>query len=695
MTFATEAAKRTSHRWMLVRITPRRHVSDDLSASGGGVYTMTFPFPISSIERNGNELTRVEDTLVSNDEWIFDETTGTVDIKLAAAPNSSTNIIVIKYMIFLTTSQGEHWHETPTDTTSDLRLWVPRISSFPEINQSIRNITSGVFTIEQTTLTIENTDFDFQKYLTDSDSFSDAPVKMWVCLNSNSTATKVYEGICQDPTSIGETVELTVLDAFSRLNQPAYFGDTADEAHFYREASSFPSMDSRRHGSPVRLIIGEFSRYKTKPGGYLYMQEDLDHEYMEEATCTDYSINIQTYNNRQWGICRTLDGLRTPTMQTRKTVSPSGDLTLVVFTATNWQTLNILIGTTAKIGSNYARLIRVNDPGGGSDVTTYWRTDASTTPGHTTATSWTMHAGIELCISDGSNTYYPLYTRDYTLTTTTTSGGNSYHKITFVNGFETTLAPDGSNYFGDSISLGLDPGKHRVFFRVCPTTTNITHAKVMKRIIEDSGLTALASTFTQADSDFSANVLMSVPWFDEDEFASYLDYAEAIAGSTLGYVFANTDGEAEYHLLSDPVPTDTRTIDEMISLNIEYSYADIVTRIISYNPHDYADSESVGSSVTSDENTLSKVLYAIDRPTQFRHVLDSMSSRIAAHLAVKSKPIKTLTFSTATMDFQTSINDDLTIESDQIPGGSAAVKVIGTRISIENTSVQTIVVEGT
>ena len=137
MAFADEIDRSDSHRYALVRLRPARYVSESLSLSGG-VYQMTFPYPVARVERNGTALTEDATTPSTNDHWYYDETTQTLKVKLASAPDSSTNIVCAFYYLFYTSkAEGAEAYETPTDSATTVRPWEPRLRAEPEITQAM------------------------------------------------------------------------------------------------------------------------------------------------------------------------------------------------------------------------------------------------------------------------------------------------------------------------------------------------------------------------------------------------------------------------------------------------------------------------------------------------------------------------------------------------------------------------------
>jgi hypothetical protein len=697
MSIAVEKLKRSSARWYLVRLNPSRHITSLLVSGGGGLYSLNMPYAISSITRNGATLTETTSIPGSNDNWYHDESTGTLTIRLASAPSTTSNILILNYYIFLTTSEGQQTYETPTNSATPIRVWEPLVSDVASIKKTIPNAIFGVFTIDDFQLSLNNTHNDFQKYLTSNDSFKDSPALVWICANSNENISLVYTGKCQAPAVTSESISINIYDSFSKLNQPAYFGDTADEAFYYKTASSFPNMDPRSHGQACRLIIGDYSKYITKhgfPDISLFGSEILVGTTMFEAFCTNFNKNNTTSNNRTWGICRLLhDGSGNPAIRnlTWGTVAAevsSGELTILTFATSVFLTMDIVVGDSVRLTQgaiNHWGLIDKIDPIDLDFIDVFIRTDATTTPAFTTAVTITSYPAIALILSDETGVEHrPIYGKHYTVSYTTTSGGNRFASITFLNNFE------GDAYFSGLTTL--DPGKQKLYFRVRPNIAQIPrhkHGQVMKRIAQNAGIETVDSTFSDADTDLNVGVLMSVPSAQEFEYDNYLKYAEDVASSSLGFMFSNSEGKAEYHLLAAPTSTDVRTDDYILdrSLNMEINYQDIYTRIISYNLNDKSDAEGLTLSITSEENAVSRYLYNVNRPRQLVHVLDDFTGRIDYYLSVLSNPITTYNFETATIDIETDINDDLVLQTDFVPGGSVTVKVIGTIRDIDRTRI--------
>jgi hypothetical protein len=260
MTFATESAKPNSERFTLVKMTPARYVSADMSADGGGVYSIDWTYQINRVERNGTALTETSSTPGTNDYWYWSGTS--LEVKLAAAP-SATNVIVVFYDLFYTSGQYRITTIDPEDSGTDEVHWEPRLTQAPKVKQSVSGMLNGVLSSAITAVKLVNTDREFQNYLTSKDSFYEKVVKCWVCVNGVENIQKMFEGRIKRIDISGDEITFTLYDIFSLLDQPCLMGDSANEAYFLKESGSFPNVAASNAGNPVPYIAAPLSRYKT------------------------------------------------------------------------------------------------------------------------------------------------------------------------------------------------------------------------------------------------------------------------------------------------------------------------------------------------------------------------------------------------------------------------------------------------
>lgn len=676
MPFSTQKAEPRNKRFMLVRVTPARYVVDDLSLSGG-VYTMTFNYPISSIERNGTALTETTSTPGSNDFWYHNETTNTLQIKLASAP-STTNVIVVYYHLFYTGSDAVFTYEDPENSATTVRTWEPRITDYPEITQSISNVVNGgVFSIEDISLTIANADNAFQSYLTLNDSFHDKDIRVWLCLDSVSNIQKGYVGKVKQISVDTDTVQISAYDSLSRLDQPCFMGDTQDEAYF--TATGFPDVDPSRKDMPVRYIVGPWSRF-TENRAYTSMAFDTNKEYqvfkefLYEGTCVSFDADpATTTGNRTWGLCRT-KAFRSTNYSTPSSLTGGGVGTFALaltYSAPNWALLDVALGDN----------ITFTDGGSNTGYGSLNEIDASTNTLHflclALPTTFTI---ANIVISNNkapflvfekaskrspANTttglYYPTYGWNFTYNITTTSGGNEYMEVTF------------NSNLGDY----LDPNNFKLYYRArCSVASSTVHGSLIQAMCEDVGLTVNSASITTANSTLNKTVYCSYPYFDEDDYKTYREYLQDILQSTLGILYLNNSFEVEYALLSAPSSSNAVTQSLVLrdSASVSVDYQDIVDQIIAYNPHNAGQAELVYTETASTtlSSTKARYLNGIRKATRFRHVLNDISTRLQDILDVRSTRYALYRFRTATEHLDAEIGDDLQFEHRILLGGDTA-----------------------
>lgn len=677
MSFATEKEKDTSRRFMLVRITPARYIGDDLEADGG-LYTMTWSLgPIARIERNGVQLTEVSSTPSNNDEWYLDQSTGTLSIKLASAPDEETNVLVAFHHLFFTGDEDKIAPIDPQDPGSPEVLWEARVLRYPSLRQSITDILAGVFSIQDTSVEIEDTEGSIAKCSGPDDSFKNKDVSVWVCIGSPQNIESLIRGKIHSISFDGGRASFSFSDEFEVLNQPALMGDSANEAYFQRKPDSFPKMDPTKSGQTCKYIAGYSNRVVLRPtsGGTGTFFPEFDFRFVdgEQAVCTDFSPLLSTSLNRKWGLGRVSSG-------GLKMTSFGSIVRVTELVGVNWyfayiQDHNFDIGdtitwkTSGNTGSSVVDRVGEFQYNGSTYNISFAFGGVPFTTSSTIVSNPKIGVGILVHP-------YPVmlkYGSEYTVSLTSTSGGNKYVEITLANNFEATRSVFGGR--------PLDPSLDQVIYRLYPADP-VKHGDVLERILEACGLTTNAASFAAANAALDVDAYFSIPYFDESDFSSYLKYAEAICASTLGYLTINGQGEVEYHLFQPPASSDELTSDEILNgVAIDIDYDDIVTQLVAYNPH-RPDAQALDLTLYPDETRESlkaRYLHGVHNVDRFRHVLAEMSSRIDAHLQVRQSPRIIYSFDTATRHLDARLGDDQKLVHKRVLGGigSKMLKVVG------------------
>ena len=140
MTFQDKKNQKSSERFLLARMIPKRFINDLLVDQGSDLYSYVFPEPLDSVDRNGVTLTRVSGIPLSFDEWSYED--GLLYIKLEDPPDADTNVIVMFYLLFYTTGRVRVADEEP-GSGNIRRVWKHRILSEIFLGQSIKNMLYG------------------------------------------------------------------------------------------------------------------------------------------------------------------------------------------------------------------------------------------------------------------------------------------------------------------------------------------------------------------------------------------------------------------------------------------------------------------------------------------------------------------------------------------------------------------------
>jgi len=684
MSVATEKENMASERFLLVRFNPSRLILPELDT--GTIYSMTFLDDINRLERNGVALTKVTGSLTTN-QWRYNEATKLLEVSLASAPNETTNIIIANFYLYFTGTEYRAIGQNPEAPTDKYREWLPKIVNYPSILQSVNNIIYGVFSINDMQIQLIDEDGYLKQRLSDYYSFYNKDVQIWLCINDVSNIQRVYVGTVRSVAFSNSVATFSCVDRFNTFKQLALMGDTSNEAYFLQDPASFPNLDANAHGKTCPYIVGTYSRFVTESvnidiGG---ITTALDMIEGHPAYCTSFTNNFLDSTNRTWG-CSRQD------------------------TAVRIYSIGTITATAEVSGTNGFSYVKVDSYSGFTiGDTLKWRTTGSSDPFYygivagignytvsgtpynllvntlgvkilATSMSFSVMRSFAVLIKNrNGDIIRPVNERDYVLTETTTSGGNNFVSIVFNSNFESRFVA-----FFDPAGY-LDPREHTVEFRTSvQEVDNQYNPTVLFRFCQEVGLPANSASFSEVQDELPVLCRFHIPYFDEGDYKNYLDYAQDILASTLGYLTLDSNFQVNYRLFKAP-EIDGAVRDPFLTLqgntSTRVDYADIATQIIAYNPH--CDSAlSLGATLSPSEtreSARSQFLNSVVNVDRFRHVLEEITSRIDAHMGLKSRPRTIYRFATATQDIDTELGDDLTLDNKIVLGETSrtALKVTG------------------
>jgi hypothetical protein len=714
VTFSTAIAEQNSFRGVLVRFTGARDVTLSLTSLGSNRYSYVFegPVVITSVLKNATALTvQTSAAAVNADmEYHYDESTYTLTVQSNTAPAIASTLIIVKYYLFFTDSSYlTEAPETPTDSASSLRYWEPRLRGGVSLAQDVTNLISGIFSLSLSSITLVNTDRALNRWLGQYDSFYQKPVDFFFVVNAKTNTYRAFQGCVTQISVQDDAVTFSLDDAFSRLKQMAYMGDTREEAVFLDEAGSFPNMNHAQSGRPCKFIIGSRTRHDqyiqsgnlsgstNSPPRMALREYDADNaESYEEAVNTNYSAGASTSANRTWGLCRIPTGcLKSQTFGTfvRYKIRGSIDNPVLELQQTGHNLVEGEIIQMDNGGGTYLWCYVLyagsfTDTGDAYNLSVEVVSDSSNDLPELAPPAYVAQDSVRIWVLRGEDglMYQAMPGRDYTVTKTTTSGGNQYLSITFVNNFE-------ANYPFSAWSGPLDPSADRVFFHLWLTGNSYGHADVVQDLCEESGLSVNAASFAAAASGLSANCRFSIPMATETEYRRYIDYCEEILKGTFGVLSLNNAGEVLYNLIDVPSSTDSRDTNSVLndSFTASIDYEDICSTLVFKNVHfNSVKAKADGDAYQVHESVPARYLHGIERTEELEHVLEDMSARAELIFKFRSNRKVVYTFKTPTIDLETEISDDLQIEHPNVLGSDSSVDVtvIGYRRSPENVEIK-------
>jgi hypothetical protein len=683
MTFATQIARQGSERTFLARLTAKRNVTSTLVLSAGTTYTVSVPYNVSSVTRNGVAMTQITSGSPTNGQFIYDQATQVLTLNSTTAPNVSTGVFIVFYRIYLCTGAGTVACDDPSGSVGLVQQWEPRITESPSFGSYYDDALAGVFSYGDVSLSISNGDAWFQQFLTANDSFKSSAAEIWYFIDDIANIQRFYTGSLTKISGREGEFTLTLSDAFNRLRIPAFMGDTKDESYF--EFSGFPNVDPNKNGQPCRFVTGSSSPWRQRIIGIdnnSISVREIDQERTQEAVCTSFAVPSTT-TNRQWGLCRLSGDIPSNSFTSITRVLYGGEKDFAVFI--NGSSANYQIGDTFRWiegGVTYCGVVGINTAFvlGGLNYNLYiinccrQSNGLSATVGAGTLTTGSTNVAtpsLGILIQYGPrayyNNWYARYGADYTRAVVATSGGNGYARITFVNNFE-------AHDFEDAVDNPtlLTPQQHKIFFRLS-NNAPLSHGDLLKKMVEASGLVADAASFTQADTDLAADTYMQIPTTAESDYQSYIKYAQQVLKSTLGFLTVNEMGEVIYRLIAAPSGTSDLDENNAAIQSIDIDYNDIVKTIIFYN-EDLSDNPDV-----TQTSNVARYLHQTENVERFVHVLTDISARAATIFNIRKNRYAVYKHLVAHTESLLALGDDVTLSNVNVLGGSGTVsaKIVG------------------
>jgi len=654
MAIADVKANKALKKDVLVRLEHGRYPPAWISL-GGNQYSVAYQFTPSRVEQSGSSITYAWD--------------GTTLIITTTTSPSPTNPVVIYTHLYLTGGEAKYFDkDDPTGALTNPVEWEPKLLNKPTVTQNISNILEGVISISSSSLKLDNSTSWLDDYLFSYSSFFNKPATIWFGLDDEYS--QVFVARISSISSNQNTITISIKDAMKDLLKTCYMGDSLSES--YTRKADYPNVSNLCDGQPIPLHFGAWSPTKIRQDGNSSFITSPDWETMTQMNNYDSSEETDP--------TKFIMGRFQSFTTARETVTP-----------TSSTTVNIDGSTYTRFGLSTSHLIKTPPLGMYRfDLTGFiWKSTSNIdydnnyiyfSGSYTSTTSLRREESSRVWLADGSGSYGastgvvpgtnpPTASAGndlYTTTTSSTTNGSTLVKITLAS-------PSGSN-------------NSRAYVAAA-SGSEITHANALKFILEESGITVNVASFTQADSDLTANVQFRIPSIDETDYGTILSYANKLTRSTFGIIFVNKDGEVEYKIiksLGTPsiVISETDILDNSLSIKTEYQ--DIVTDYTTLHGEselfiDHSNNQSDGGIAELNNYDLAK--------TDDTYLSSNADSVISRKFDFLQNQRVTYTFSSPMKFIEIEIGDEITVESSKVKNGSVNLMVTGYAKSLDKVQI--------
>lgn len=683
MTLATEIEKNAAARTQLVRITVARHISGDLVAQGGGLYmaTLPFDFAFAGVEFNSSSasMVAVVDTPNSNLEYRVNETNRTIEIFSSSVPDEEQVNFGLLFYLFFCLGYDRYLTQDPLDLGTTERKWLGRMADPLRSTQSFANALYGKITYSNSAVRIISEDSYLHDIFTARTTVAQREVKSWQFVGSTAVADGVilFKGRGGSPTFDRGYVSFPVYDNLLILDQTATNGD--GDSDLYAHTGTVP----RDQGTPLAQVFAPLSYYSTRDVTTVATTPQIRPKILDDgltATVISYDTNIVTSTNRAWRCCRGVGtgGIATQTFGSiTRTYNTGAGQRFFKFSSYTHLYVGHTISWTEAAVRYYGFISHVGAFTNTFDGLTYdIAVGFEFLPASTGSTMHAMPA-IGAIIFGMSNAAYtggllPAYNRDFTHSTTLTSGGHNRHEITFTNNFEANHASSDT----------LDPETHTVKFLIAfSDSTDLTHGAIVSKLLTESGLVVNTASITAANAALTQTMYFQIPGRSEGAYGSYRQYLEAILKTTLAYVRVNDDDEVEYNLLTAPAPGYGVDEDNAVAMGVDLNYEDTIGTFVFDNPNLPAGSSAPTPGLVSTHAEFVAQLFGTRKTETFEHVGGPTRSPVRDDeiVSLRANRLATYRHRLAMQGVTILLGDNVTIAGRIVIGGVASIdcRVIG------------------
>jgi hypothetical protein len=221
--------------------------------------------------------------LSANGHWFWDRANSNIYFYYSG----SRQYIVVKIGIFVTTTFDILAKSSLGSTTVLEKTIYENRMQETSFTQSCEDILSGKFGISTTNISLINNDSRYNKYATDTYSFKNAEIKVWLVINDILTNySLIFNGLCQSVSFSGSEMLLDVIEFTKALQQEATFNDTTLWSTINRTTWAACKEDETGYIIPFFLSGGSKKTAKKTKSIYYY----IDGGTLENVNVSKYDF---------------------------------------------------------------------------------------------------------------------------------------------------------------------------------------------------------------------------------------------------------------------------------------------------------------------------------------------------------------------------------------------------------------------
>jgi hypothetical protein len=623
-----------------VKLVPRRFVPDaELTSIGGNQYTTTFiDIEPETVYQDRGGVNPVSLTFAWNG------TTKTTTITTTVAPDED---IFIDYPLRFCGQVVNNIQDDPVTPSGSVVRWEPRLTANPSIPESASNMLNGVLSTSSTTVSIDNSDYGLNKYLTKYDNYKNRSATIYGELGS--TYKNIAFGYITKVTS-GSKIQVSIKASTKLLEATATLDNT--EQYYQYNTTDYSSITEEFDGKAIPVCYGFLSEIP-KEGVYM---STVPAGTVDKMFPGDREFTKMVYIGSQIWACGIVDDPWSRLSDETSTLTYVGTETYNSQTVVRYGVQSGRVGNLVE--SQILKFNKVSAPGTQQArcvFVDYENEEILVKGSYTDLTSVIMYPAHVFHVSDDS--YEASFLE-----------GNSIDAINGSNAeFQYELTDSGQylvkfKWISSSLFNRFKGMPHYCILSSKPRT----QSSFVQKYIESTGLSVDSTSFSQAQTDATSDVMITVN--PKGKLQSIHEVVENITTSCNGILYFDASTQKyKYKIITTTLAGTDWTLDTTDILEPDIvpsiSYGD--TASIVNMKHPYTEERAFIDGINSFKDTsFSRAFNSESKSTNISHYLTDTSSIIDLKSETLNTPMITYKFTVMADDyFDIDIGDIVQIEN--------------------------------